>query len=196
MAQSTFFVHPTTVIDEPVRIGEHTQIWHFCHICSGASIGANCVIGQNGYVAGTVVLGNGCRLQNNVSLYDGIVFEDDVFVGPSAVFTNVINPRAHVRRHSEFKSTRVLRGATIGANATILPGLTLGAYCFIAAGAVVTADVPGHALMAGVPARQIGWVSEEGNRLYGDTETDTFVCVLSNRYYRLTESGLVPVEKA
>jgi UDP-2-acetamido-3-amino-2,3-dideoxy-glucuronate N-acetyltransferase len=196
MSEQTIYVHPTAVIDEPVRMGDRTQIWHFCHVCRGAVIGADCVVGQNGYIASSVVLGNGCRLQNNVSLYDGIVLEENVFVGPSAVFTNVINPRAHVRRHSEFKQTLVMRGATIGANATILPGLTLGAYCFIAAGAVVTTDVPGHALMAGVPARQIGWVSEEGNRLHGAPETDTFVCVISNRYYRVTESGLVPVEKA
>jgi UDP-2-acetamido-3-amino-2,3-dideoxy-glucuronate N-acetyltransferase len=195
MAESEHFVHGTTVIDEPVTIGKNTLIWHFCHISRGASIGENCVIGQNGYVASSVVIGDGCRIQNNVSLYDGIVLEDDVFIGPSAVFTNVINPRAFIRRQAEFKRTYVKRGATIGANATILPGVTLGAYCFVAAGAVVTTDVPGHALMAGVPARQIGWVSEEGNRLHNDVDHDTLVCIVSNRYYRVTDSGLVVIEK-
>lgn len=189
------FVHPSAIVDEPAQVGSGTKVWHFCHICAGAKLGNNCVIGQNGYVAGTAIVGDGCRIQNNVSLYDGVVLENDVFVGPSAVFTNVINPRANVNRHAEFKRTIVKQGATIGANATILPGITLGAYSFIAAGAVVTADVPGHALMAGVPARQIGWVSEEGNRLHGDSESDTLVCVISNRYYRLTEAGLVAVDK-
>jgi UDP-2-acetamido-3-amino-2,3-dideoxy-glucuronate N-acetyltransferase len=195
MAPPEHFVHGTAVLDEPVTIGKNTKIWHFCHLSRGATIGENCVIGQNGYVASSVVIGNGCRIQNNVSLYDGIILEDDVFIGPSAVFTNVINPRASIRRQAEFKRTYVKRGATIGANATILPGVTLGAYCFVAAGAVVTTDVPGHALMAGVPARQIGWVSEEGNRLHNDVEHDTFICVISNRYYRVTDSGLVGIDK-
>jgi UDP-2-acetamido-3-amino-2,3-dideoxy-glucuronate N-acetyltransferase len=194
MSSPSVYIHPTAVVDEPVHLGSGTKIWHFCHICTGARLGENCVVGQNGYVASSVVIGNGCRIQNNVSLYDGVELERDVFVGPSAVFTNVVNPRAYVNRRSEFKRTVIKHGATIGANATILPGVTLGPYCFIAAGAVVTTDVPGHALMAGVPARQIGWVSEEGNRLHSDAESGHFVCVISNRYYRLTDDGLVAVD--
>jgi UDP-2-acetamido-3-amino-2,3-dideoxy-glucuronate N-acetyltransferase len=194
MTKSNAYIHPTAVIDEPVFIGAESKIWHFCHLCAGARIGSRSSIGQNGYVASTAIVGDGCRIQNNVSLYDGVELGDDVFIGPSAVFTNVVNPRANICRRTEFKTTRVGRGATIGANATILPGVALGAYCFIAAGAVVTADVPGHALMAGVPARQVGWVSEEGNRLHGDTESDRLVCVISGRYYRLTEAGLSAVD--
>jgi UDP-2-acetamido-3-amino-2,3-dideoxy-glucuronate N-acetyltransferase len=189
------FIHPTAVVDAPVQIGQGTKIWHFCHLCAGATLGENVVLGQNGYVGGTVVIGNGCRIQNNVSLYDGLVLENDVFVGPSVVFTNVVNPRAHINRHAEFKKTKIGYGATLGANATILPGITLGPYSFIAAGAVVTHDVPGHALMAGVPARQVGWVSEEGNRLHDAEQQDTLVCVISGRYYRLTDDGLAPTAK-
>lgn len=189
------FIHPTAVVDKPLQLGDGTQIWHFCHVCAGAQIGQNVVLGQNSYVGGTVVIGNGCRIQNNVSLYDGLELGADVFVGPSVVFTNVVNPRAHINRHAEFKRTRIGRGATIGANATILPGVTLGPYSFIAAGAVVTRDVPGHALVAGVPGRQVGWVSEEGNRLHDAEESNTLVCVTSGRYYRLTADGLVPVDE-
>jgi UDP-2-acetamido-3-amino-2,3-dideoxy-glucuronate N-acetyltransferase len=189
------FIHPTAVVDTPVQIGDGTQVWHFCHVCAGAKIGQNVVLGQNGYVGGTVVIGNGCRIQNNVSLYNGLELGADVFVGPSVVFTNVVNPRAAIRRHGEFRRTIIGYGATIGANATILPGVTLGPHSFIAAGAVVTHDVPGHALMAGVPARQVGWVSEEGNRLHDADESNTLVCVTSGRYYRLTADGLAPVDK-
>jgi UDP-2-acetamido-3-amino-2,3-dideoxy-glucuronate N-acetyltransferase len=192
MTAPNVFIHPTAVVDEPVDLGEGVKVWHFCHVCSGARIGRNSSIGQNGYVAPTAVVGEGCRIQNNVSLYDGVILGDDVFVGPSAVFTNVINPRAHVNRRAEYRTTFVERGVTIGANATILPGVTLGTHCFVAAGAVVTENVRAHALVAGVPARQIGWVSEEGNRLSDGDESNCFVCVKSGRYYRLTDEGLAP----
>ncbi|MGC4065961.1 MAG: DapH/DapD/GlmU-related protein [Polyangiaceae bacterium] len=189
------FIHPTAVVDEPAFLGEGVKIWHFCHVCSGARIGRDSSIGQNGYVAATAIVGERCRIQNNVSLYDGVVLADDVFVGPSAVFTNVVNPRAHVNRRSEFRTTVVQRGVTIGANATILPGVVLGSHCFVAAGAVVTEAVRGHALVAGVPARQIGWVSEDGNRLSDGDESNCFVCVKSGRYYRLTDEGLIPASE-
>jgi UDP-2-acetamido-3-amino-2,3-dideoxy-glucuronate N-acetyltransferase len=183
-------IHPTAVVDHPVRIGERTRIWHFCHLCSGASIGEDCVLGQNGYVASTAVVGDRCRIQNNVSLYDGVILEADVFVGPSVVFTNVTNPRAMINRHSEYRTTRVGRGCTIGANATILPGVTLGAFCFVGAGAVVTHDVPSHALVAGVPARLVGWVSKAGHRLDFSKGSVEALCSSTGERYRLTSTGL------
>jgi UDP-2-acetamido-3-amino-2,3-dideoxy-glucuronate N-acetyltransferase len=161
-------IHESAYVDDPVTIGEGTSIWHFCHILSDVSIGRNCSIGQNVVIGPKVVMGDGCKIQNNVSLYEGLVLEDDVFCGPSAVFTNVNNPRANVSRKSEFRKTTLRRGATIGANATVVCGHTIGAYAFIAAGAVVTHDVPDFALMAGVPARRIGWMSKSGERLGAD----------------------------
>jgi UDP-2-acetamido-3-amino-2,3-dideoxy-glucuronate N-acetyltransferase len=155
----SFFVHPTAIIDEPCEIGAGTKIWHFCHVMAGARIGANCVLGQNVLVASDVVVGNGCKIQNNVSLYTGVELEDFVFCGPSCVFTNVVNPRAEINRRAEFLRTLVRRGATIGANATIVCGATIGRYAFIGAGAVVRGDVPDYALMLGVPARRRGWMS-------------------------------------
>jgi UDP-2-acetamido-3-amino-2,3-dideoxy-glucuronate N-acetyltransferase len=161
-------IHESAYVDDPVTIGEGTSIWHFCHILSDVSIGRNCSIGQNVVIGPKVVVGDGCKIQNNVSLYEGLVLENDVFCGPSAVFTNVNNPRANVSRKSEFRKTTLRRGATIGANATVVCGHTIGAYAFIAAGAVVTHDVPDFALMAGVPARRIGWMSKSGERLGAD----------------------------
>jgi UDP-2-acetamido-3-amino-2,3-dideoxy-glucuronate N-acetyltransferase len=161
----TFFSHPTAIIDPGARIGEGTRIWHFCHVSAGAVLGDNCVLGQNVFVANGVTLGKGVKVQNNVSLYTGVLCEDDVFLGPSMVFTNVVNPRSFVERKSEFRKTLVRRGASIGANATIVCGVTLGQYCMVGAGAVVTKDVPDFALVAGVPAKQIGWVSRLGHRL-------------------------------
>jgi UDP-2-acetamido-3-amino-2,3-dideoxy-glucuronate N-acetyltransferase len=152
------WAHATAVVDRGARVGPGTKIWHFCHVMSGAHIGARCVLGQNVFVAGTVTIGDGCRIQNNVSLYDGVVLADEVFVGPSAVFTNVRAPRAAIDQRGAFAPTVVGRGATIGANATIVCGITVGAYAFIAAGAVVTRNVEAHALVAGVPARRKGWV--------------------------------------
>ena len=161
-------VHESSYIDEPVVIGEGSTIWHFCHVLGDVSIGRNCSIGQNVMIGPKVRIGNGCKIQNNVSLYEGVVLDDDVFCGPSCVFTNVINPRAHVSRKDEFKPTAIGRGATIGANAVIVCGHSVGAYAFIAAGAVVTKDVPEFALVAGVPARRIGWMSRSGERLGPD----------------------------
>lgn len=158
-------VHESAYVDAPVQIGSGTTIWHFCHLFGNVAIGRNCSIGQNVMIGPSVKVGDGCKIQNNVSLYEGVELEDDVFCGPSCVFTNVLNPRSHVSRKAEFKPTPVRRGATIGANATIVCGHELGAYCFIAAGAVVATDVPAFALMAGVPARRIGWMSRSGERL-------------------------------
>ena len=158
-------IHPTAIIDAGAQIGEGTRIWHWVHICASARIGERCSFGQNVFVGNDVVIGNNCKVQNNVSIYDAVTLEDDVFCGPSMVFTNVHNPRAAVIRKDEYRRTLVKKGATIGANATIVCGVTLGEYAFIAAGAVITKDVKPHALMAGVPARQIGWMSRHGERL-------------------------------
>ena len=167
-----FFKHESAVVDEGAVIGEGSKVWHFCHVSTGARIGIDCTLGQNVYVAATGVVGNRVRIQNNVSIYDGVILEDDVFVGPSAVFTNVINPRSEVSRKAEYRPTRVHAGVTIGANATILCGTTLGSYAFVGAGAVVTHDVKPFALVVGVPAHQIGWVCRCGVRLYIDARGD------------------------
>jgi acetyltransferase-like isoleucine patch superfamily enzyme len=175
-----FFVHPLAAIDDGVEIGKGTRIWHFSHVLKNSRIGENCVIGQNVCVGPDVTIGNRCKIQNNVSVYPGVTLEDGVFCGPSCVFTNVVNPRAEIERKNEFRPTVVKRGATIGANATIVCGHRLGEYCFIAAGAVVTKDVPPFALMVGVPARRVGWVSHSGEQLGRD-----LVCPSEGRRYRL-----------
>lgn len=177
-------IHESAYIDDPCKIGAGTRIWHFVHVLCNCEIGERCSLGQNVMVGPNVRLGNDCKIQNNVSIYEGVELENGVFCGPSCVFTNVVNPRSEVSRKSEFRKTLVRRGATIGANATIVCGHTLGAYCFIAAGAVVTGDVPAHALMAGVPARRIGWMSHDGTRLGKD-----FVCPNSGNQYRETQDG-------
>jgi UDP-2-acetamido-3-amino-2,3-dideoxy-glucuronate N-acetyltransferase len=164
----SFIIHPTAIADAGCSIGEGTRIWHFCHIMPGAVIGNNCILGQNVFVAGKVSIGNGVKVQNNVSLYEGLTCEDDVFIGPSAVFTNVINPRSAVERKSEFQQTIIRKGATIGANATVICGNEIGMYAFIGAGAVVTKPVPAYALVTGNPAVQRGWVSENGQPLQFD----------------------------
>jgi UDP-2-acetamido-3-amino-2,3-dideoxy-glucuronate N-acetyltransferase len=161
----SYYAHETAVIDTPCEIGEGTRIWHFCHIMPRAKIGANCVLGQNVFVASDVIIGNNVKIQNNVSLYTGVILEDDVFCGPSMVFTNVVNPRSHVSRKSEYQRTLVKRGATLGANSTIVCGTTIGKYAFVGAGAVVTRDVPDYALVVGVPARIVGWMCRCGMRL-------------------------------
>lgn len=182
-----FFAHETAVLDEGCQIGENTKIWHFAHVMPGAVIGQNCVVGQNVMIAPRVVLGNHVKVQNNVSVYEGVICEDEVFLGPSMVFTNVINPRAFIERKSEFKTTLVQRGATIGANATVVCGHTIGRYAMIGAGAVVTHDVPDYALVAGNPARQIGWVSEHGCRLVFD-ENGLAECPESGQQYQLSDN--------
>jgi UDP-2-acetamido-3-amino-2,3-dideoxy-glucuronate N-acetyltransferase len=179
------FVHESAYIDQPSEIGAGTKIWHFAHILPGTRIGRNCVLGQNVMAGPNVSIGDGCKIQNNVALYRGVTLEDDVFCGPSCVFTNVLTPRAGVERKSEFLQTRVGRGATIGANATIVCGHTLGEYSMVAAGAVVTKDVPPFALVAGVPARQIGWVSRAGERL-----DENLVCPRTGERYRLIDGAL------
>lgn len=158
-------IHPSAIVDEGAQLGAGTRIWHWTHICAQARIGRDCSFGQNVFVSNRVVIGNGVRVQNNVSIYDGVTLEDDVFCGPSMVFTNVFNPRSHVSRKDEYRETRVKRGASIGANATLVCGVTVGAYAFVGAGAVVRVDVPDFAIVAGVPARQIGWMSRAGERL-------------------------------
>jgi UDP-2-acetamido-3-amino-2,3-dideoxy-glucuronate N-acetyltransferase len=162
---SNYTVHPTAIVDEGAQIGEGTHIWHWVHICSKARIGRGCSFGQNVYVGNDVIIGNNCKVQNNVSIYDAVRLENDVFCGPSMVFTNVYNPRSAIERKNEYRQTIVKKGATIGANATIVCGVTLGEYCFIAAGAVINKDVKPFALMAGVPAKQVGWMNKQGERV-------------------------------
>jgi UDP-2-acetamido-3-amino-2,3-dideoxy-glucuronate N-acetyltransferase len=180
-----YFVHPTAVIDPRVTIGAGSKVWHFSHVLSDSVIGERCVLGQNVVVGPKVRIGNGCKIQNNVSVYAGVTLEDDVFCGPSMVFTNVLTPRAHVERKDEFLPTLVRKGATIGANATVICGVTIGAYAMIGAGAVITRDVPEFALMAGVPGRRIGWVSRSGDRL-----GDDLVCPRTGERYRVENERL------
>ena len=163
--KSNFFVHTTSIIDENVTIGNNTKIWHFSHILSGTTIGKNCSFGQNCVVGGDVIVGNGVKVQNNVSIYNGVTIEDDVFLGPSMVFTNVINPRAFIQRKEEFKPTLLKKGCSVGANATIICGVIIGEYALIGSGAVVNKEVKAFALMVGVPAKHIGWVGISGNTL-------------------------------
>lgn len=177
-------IHESAYVDSPSKIGSGTKIWHFSHILSGTVIGKDCIIGQNVMIGPDVTVGDRCKIQNNVSLYKGVTLEEDVFCGPSCVFTNVINPRAHVDRKTEFRPTVVRRGASIGANATIICGSEIGSYSFIAAGAVVTRDVPAHALVAGVPARFVGWMSHAGERLGDDLR-----CPSTGRRYALIAPG-------
>jgi len=186
-----YFVHESAYVDEPCRIGKGTKIWHFCHVMKDAVIGANCILGQNVLVASGVVLGDNVKVQNNVALYTGAVVEDDVFLGPSCVLTNVTNPRSQIVRHELYERTAIRRGATVGANATIVCGIELGRYCFIGAGAVVTRNVPDYALMLGVPARQAGWVSRHGIPLPPPDAEGVMVCPESGYRYRQVSPGVV-----
>jgi len=182
--KADFFAHPTAVIDEGCQIGDGTKIWHFSHIMPGCVIGNNCNIGQNVVVSPKVVIGNNVRVQNNVSIYEGVICEDDVFLGPSMVFTNVFNPRSAVSRKHEYMQTLVKKGASIGANATIVCGNDIGEFAFIGAGAVVTKPVPAYALVIGNPARQTGWMSEYGEKLTFD-ENGKAVCEESGQEYQI-----------
>lgn len=189
----SYFAHTTAVIDPDCNIGDGTKIWHFSHLMPHCKIGQNCIIGQNVFVAEGVCVGNNVKVQNNVSIYAGVEVEDDVFLGPSMVFTNVLNPRSFIERKSEFKKTLVRKGATIGANATIVCGNNIGRYALIGAGAVVTKSVPDYALMVGNPAVQIGWVSECGHTLTFD-EQGRAVCPESGQQYQLEQNKLVKIE--
>jgi len=185
------FVHESAYVDEPCRIGKGTKIWHFCHIMKDAQIGENCIFGQNVLVSTGVVIGNNVKVQNNVAIYTGTVIEDDVFLGPSCVLTNVSNPRSQIVRHDLYERTVLRRGATVGANATIVCGVELGRYCFIGAGAVVTKNVPDYALMLGVPARQAGWVSRHGIPLPPPDTAGIMRCPESGYRYRQVQPGVV-----
>ncbi len=187
-----YFNHTTAVIDDGCTIGEGTSIWHFSHIMTGAVIGKNCTIGQNVMIASDVILGDNVKVQNNVSIYDGVQCEDDVFLGPSMVFTNVMNPRSAISRRHAFQKTMLRKGATIGANATIICGNEIGAYAFIGAGTVVTKAVPDYALFIGNPGRQTGWVSEYGNALQFDTNGKA-ICAESGQQYQLADNKVTRI---
>jgi len=186
-----YFVHKSSSIDKNVKIGEGTKIWHFSHLLSGTVIGTHCILGQNVTVGPYVKIGNHVKIQNNVSIYEGVTLEDDVFCGPSMVFTNVLNPRSFIDRRTEIKKTLVKKGATIGANATILCGVTIGEYAFIAAGAVLTKDVPAYALFTGIPAKQIGWVCKCGKTLSKISRKGVSICKGCNARYKLRNSMLL-----
>jgi UDP-2-acetamido-3-amino-2,3-dideoxy-glucuronate N-acetyltransferase len=187
MADKPYFVHESSYVDEPCTIGDGTRIWHFCHVMKDSAIGRGCTIGQNVLVSSGVRIGDNCKIQNNVSLYTGVVLEDHVFCGPSIVFTNVVNPRSEIVRKDEYKQTLVRRGASLGANATIVCGVTIGAYAFVGAGAVVTRDVPDFALVLGNPARQKGWMCRCGVRL---AESAAPSCDACGARYRMSDGRL------
>ena len=187
-----YFVHETAIIDQGAQIGNNSKIWHFTHVMGSAHIGQNCNIGQNVYIDKNVTIGNGVKIQNNVSVYANVTIEDDCFLGPSMVFTNVMNPRAFVERKTEFKNTLVKKGCSIGANATIVCGTTLGEYSFIGAGTVVTKDVPNFAMFVGVPAKQIGWMSKHGEKLIFNNE-GIAICPATQEKYKLV-NDLVSID--
>ncbi len=194
---SDYYAHPSSIVDPGVEIGTGTKVWHFCHIMGETVIGENCNLGQNVFIASGVKIGSNVKIQNNISVYTGVVLEDDVFLGPSMVFTNVVNPRSHVNRRDQYQETLVKRGATIGANATIVCGITLGEYAFIGAGAVVTRDVPAYGLVYGNPGRLQGWICSCGERLEftRDGETNQAVCgSCGAAYNQLNETEIKPIE--
>jgi len=186
-----YFAHETSVVDAGAQIGPGTKVWHFSHVSKNVQIGSNCILGQNVFVADGVIIGNNVKIQNNVSLYTGLVVEDDVFLGPSCVLTNVTNPRSQVVRHSLYERTVIRRGVTVGANATIVCGIELGRYCFIAAGCVIAKDVPDYALMVGVPARQQGWMSRHGIRLPDPDPQGIMTCPESGFRYQEASPGVI-----
>lgn len=188
-----YFVHESSYIDEPCVIGKGTKVWHFTHIMPNCQIGNDCNIGQNVVISSGVTLGNNVKIQNNVSVYTGVICEDDVFLGPSCVFTNVINPRSHVSRKNEYKETLVKQGASIGANATIVCGNSIGKYAFIGAGTVVTKDVPDYALMVGNPARQLGWMCQCGEKI--NFEAQHAVCMVCSKKYSKNDFGVREVKE-
>jgi UDP-2-acetamido-3-amino-2,3-dideoxy-glucuronate N-acetyltransferase len=190
MTGNNSFIHPTAVIDQGATIGSGTRVWHFSHLMAASRIGDNCIIGQNVYIDNNVVIGNGVKIQNNVSVYNGVVIEDDVFLGPSMVFTNVMNPRSFIERKNEFKKTIVKKGSSIGANATILCGIEIGRYAMIGAGSVVLENAPDYSLIAGNPAKQIGWVSKSGNKLKFD-KNGAAKCSHSGQIYKLINDLIV-----
>lgn len=177
---ANFYKHETSIIDDGAQIGDNSRVWHWVHICGGARIGSKCSLGQNVFVGNKVRIGNNVKIQNNVSIYDNVTLEDDVFCGPSMVFTNVINPRSHVERKSEYMDTVVKKGASIGANATVVCGKTIGSFAFVGAGAVVTKDIPDYALVVGNPAKRVGWICECGEKIQGVGEVSCAHC--SKRY--------------
>ena len=187
--RTQYFAHQTVIIDEPCDIGSGTKIWHFSHIMKDSKLGKNCNIGQNVFISSGAAIGDNTRIQNNVSIFDGVVCEENVFIGPSVVFTNVINPRAEINRRSEFKKTLIKKGSTIGANATIICGNSLGEYSFIAAGSVVTKDVLPYALVMGNPSKQVGWVSKYGNKLNFDSK-NIAICDITKQKYFLEKNSV------
>ena len=195
MSELNYTVHPSAIIDEGAQIGAGSRVWHFVHICSGAVIGKGCSFGQNVFVGNQVIIGDNCKIQNNVSVYDNVTLEEGVFCGPSMVFTNVYNPRSLIERKNEYRDTLIKKGATLGANCTIVCGSTVGRYAFIGAGAVVNKDVPDYALMVGVPAKQIGWMSEYGEQLNlplsGEAST---ICSHTGATYQLKNQQLTKLD--
>lgn len=191
---SNYYAHPSSFVDDGVIIGDNTKVWHFSHILSGSKIGSNCSFGQNCVVGPKVKIGNGVKVQNNVSIYEGVECEDDVFLGPSCVFTNVTNPRAFIIRREEFKKTLLKKGCSVGANATIVCGVTIGEYALIGSGAVVNKDIKPYAIMVGVPAHQIGWASKAGNTLKFD-KNDIAIDDFDNTKYKLDNNKLIIIEE-
>ena len=193
MAGDPIFIHPSSIVEEGAQIGKGTKVWHFSHLMPGAKVGEHCVIGQNVFIDNNTFVGNGVKIQNNVSVYNGVTIEDGAFIGPSVVFTNVINPRSFIERKSEFKSTTIKKGATLGANATILCGIEIGRYSMIGAGSVVTRSVADHALVAGNPARQMGWVSRAGHKLVFNEQNLAF-CPEGREGYKLEDNSIFPLK--